>query len=177
MTGATQRAGLVVVNTGDGKGKTSSALGMLLRCYGHGLKVAMLQFIKDRKHRYGEHRAAERMGVELIPLGGGFTWLSKDIEVDKRLAREGWEICKRKIMSGEYDCIILDELTYPISYGWLPVAEIVNVIRNRPRGLHIVITGRNAAQELIEIADTVTEMRELKHAFQKDIKPQKGIDL
>src|SRR5712692_209455 len=135
MTEKPKRPGLVVVNTGNGKGKTSSALGMLLRCYGHGLRVAMLQFIKDKKHRYGEHRAAEKMGVELIPLGAGFTWLSKDIEMDKALAREGWEACKQKIMSGEYDCIILDELTYTISYGWLPVEEIVDVIKNRPPGL------------------------------------------
>jgi cob(I)alamin adenosyltransferase len=177
MTEKAKLPGLIVVNTGNGKGKTSSALGMLLRCYGHGMKVAMLQFIKSKEHQYGEHRAAEKLGVEIIPLGAGFTWLSKDIEIDKALARDCWALCKQKIMSGEYDCIILDELTYTITYGWLPVQEIIDVLKNRPPELHIIITGRDAAPELIDIADTVTEMREIKHAYKKGIKPRKGIDL
>ncbi len=170
------RKGLVIVNTGNGKGKTTAALGVLLRAWGNGMRVVMLQFIKHTTARWGEIKAAEKMGIEMIPLGSGFTWKSKDLEKDKALARQGWEICKEKIQSGQYDLVILDELTYTLKYGWLPLDEVLQVLKNRPEGLHIIITGRDAPQELIDFADLVTEMRKVKHPYDQGIRAQLGIE-
>ncbi len=167
---------LVVVNTGYGKGKTTAALGILFRAWGRGLRVLMLQFIKSTTSNYGENRAAKKIGVEIIPLGGGFTWLSDDIEKDKALARELWDQAKERIASGNYDVVILDEFTYPLAYGWLPVDEVIETLRQRPEHVNVVITGRDAPQEIIDFADTVTEMREVKHPYQKGITAQAGID-
>jgi cob(I)alamin adenosyltransferase len=170
------RQALVVVNTGDGKGKTTAALGVLLRAWGRGLNVCMLQFIKSTTSNYGENRAAKKIGLEIVALGGGFTWLSKDIEKDKALARELWEQCKAKIASGDYDVVALDEFTYPLAYGWLPVDEVIAFLKTRPERTHVIITGRDAPQELIDYADLVTEMREVKHPFQLGLKAQPGIE-
>ena len=171
-----KRKPLVIVYTGHGKGKTTAALGLLLRAWGRGMKVCMLSFIKESTANFGEERAARKLDIELIPLGAGFTWLSKDIEHDKALALECWELCKQKIASAEYDAVVLDEITYPISYGWLEVDEVIATLRDRPRDLHIVITGRDAHEKLIEFADLVTEMREVKHPFSQGIKAQPGVD-
>jgi cob(I)alamin adenosyltransferase len=171
-----KRKALVIVYTGNGKGKTTAALGMLLRAWGRGMKVCMLSFIKRETSNYGEERAAKKLGIELIPLGGGFTWLSKDLEKDKALAQKCWELCKQKIASREYDIIALDEITYPITYGWLDVDVVIETLRSRPDDLHVVITGRNAHEKLIEFADLVTEMREVKHPFNAGIKAQPGVD-
>jgi cob(I)alamin adenosyltransferase len=170
------KKGLVIVNTGNGKGKTSAALGLMLRAWGQGLRVCMLQFIKAKTSNYGEEKAARKLGFEMYPLGDGFTWLSDNIENDKKLAREGWEFCREKIMSGNYDLVLIDELTYPIKYGWLPWEEIKETLDNRPAGLHIVITGRYAPQELIDYADTVSEINEIKHHYNAGVKSQKGIE-
>jgi len=171
-----KRHPLVIVYTGNGKGKTTAALGALFRAYGRGWNIVMLSFIKSETSNYGEERAARKLGIEMVPLGGGFTWLSKDLEKDKALARECWERCKERINSGNYDLVILDEVTYPLNYGWLDVEEVIEVLRRRPRDLHVILTGRDAPQALIEFADLVTEMREVKHPFQKGIKAQPGID-
>jgi cob(I)alamin adenosyltransferase len=170
------RQGLVVVNTGHGKGKTTAALGVVLRAWGRGLRVVIVQFVKTRTGNYGENRAAKKLGIEMIPMGEGFTWLSKDIEKDKATAREAWELAREKICSDEYDLVVLDELTYPLTYGWLPVQEVIDVLRQRPEGLHVIITGRDAPEELIDYADLVTEMREVKHPFHKGLKAQPGIE-
>jgi cob(I)alamin adenosyltransferase len=170
------RKTLVVVNTGNGKGKTTAALGVLFRAWGRGYNVCMLQFIKSTTSNYGENKAAKKIGMEIISLGGGFTWLSKDIEKDKALARELWEQCQAKISSGEYDIVALDEFTYPLTYGWLPVDEVIAFLRERPKRTHVIITGRDAPQELIDFADLVTEMREVKHPFQQGLKAQPGIE-
>ena len=170
------RQGLVVVNTGHGKGKTTAALGVVLRAWGRGMRVVIIQFVKTRTSNYGENRAAKKLGIEMIPMGEGFTWLSKDIEKDKATAREAWELARRKVASGEYDVVVLDELTYPLTYGWIPVDEVIDALRQRPEGLHVIITGRDAPQELIDYADLVTEMREIKHPFQKGLKAQPGIE-
>jgi cob(I)alamin adenosyltransferase len=162
--------------TGNGKGKTSAALGTLMRAYGRGLKVAMLQFIKKKNSRFGEHIAAEELGVEIIPLGDGFTWRSDDLEKDRKIALECWEICKDKILNGDYDMIILDEMTYPITFGWLDAKDVLDVIQNRPKWMHVVITGRDAHERIIEAADTVTQMIEIKHHFKNGIKQQMGIE-
>jgi cob(I)alamin adenosyltransferase len=136
----------------------------------------MLSFMKSETSNYGEERAARKLGIEMVPLGGGFTWLSKDLEKDKALARRCWEVCKEKISSGLYDLVILDEMTYPLNYGWLDVEEVTGFLASRPADVHVIITGRDAPQALIDFADLVTEMREVKHPFQRGIKAQPGID-
>jgi cob(I)alamin adenosyltransferase len=171
-----ERQALVIVLTGGGKGKTTAALGVVLRAWGRGMKTVVLQFVKARTSNYGENRAAKKLGIEMIPLGEGFTWLSEDIEKDKATARECWELARQKIASGRYDIVVLDEMTYPMSYGWIAVEEVIDTLRQRPQGLHVIITGRDAPQELIDFADLVTEMREVKHPHQKGLKAQPGID-
>jgi cob(I)alamin adenosyltransferase len=171
-----KRHPLVLLYTGNGKGKTSSALGVTMRAWGRGWKICWLQFIKSKTSHYGETRAAAAMGIEMIPLGDGFTWLSKDIEQDKALARECWARAREKIASSAYDIVVLDEITYPITYGWLPVEEVIETLRTRPENIHIIMTGRNADPALIEYADLVTEMTEIKHPYQSGIKAQPGID-
>jgi cob(I)alamin adenosyltransferase len=168
--------GLVIVNTGNGKGKTTAALGLLLRAWGRDIKVVMLQFIKPKTANWGETRAAKKLGVEILPLGGGFTWMSEDIEKDRALARKGWELCREKIESGDYDIVILDEMTYCFKYGWLDLEEVLTVLRARPANQHVIITGRDAPEALIEYADLVTEMREIKHPYKAGVKAQKGIE-
>ena len=171
-----ERKALVIVLTGQGKGKSTAALGVVLRAWGRGMTTVVLQFVKARTANYGENRAARKLGIEMIPLGEGFTWLSKDIEKDKATARECWELARQKIDSGQYDIVVLDEMTYPMTYGWIAVEEVIDTLRRRPQGLHVIITGRDAPQELIDFADLVTEMREVKHPYQKGIKAQPGID-
>jgi cob(I)alamin adenosyltransferase len=171
-----KRPPLVIVYTGNGKGKTSAALGIIMRAYGRGMKTCMLSFIKSETANFGEERAARKMGIEMIPLGGGFTWLSKDLEKDRALAQRCWALCREKIDSGEYDIVVLDEITYPINYGWLDLVEVLQALKDRPPNLHVVLTGRDAPAGLIEYADLVTEMREVKHPFQRGIKAQPGID-
>lgn len=164
------------MNTGDGKGKTSAALGVLFRAWGRGMRVLMLQFIKHSTANFGEHRAARKIGIKIEPMGDGFTWLSKDIERTKALALDQWERTKQELLSGEYDILVLDELTYPLDYGWIPVEDLVEALLNRPAQLHVIITGRRAPQKLIDCADLVTEMKEIKHPYQRGIRAQIGID-
>jgi cob(I)alamin adenosyltransferase len=171
-----KRKPLVILYTGNGKGKTTAALGLLFRAWGRGMKVVMLSFIKEETSNFGEEQAARKLGIEMIPLGGGFTWLSKDLEQDKALAQRCWQLCREKIESGAYDVVILDEITYPINYGWLDQNEVIDVIRKRPADLHVVLTGRDASQVLVDFADLVTEMREVKHPFQSGVKAQPGVD-
>ena len=168
--------GLVIVNTGNGKGKTTAALGLLLRAAGQGLRVAMFQFIKAKSGNWGETRAGRTLGVEIVPLGSGFTWTSDDLERDRALAREGWARCRAAIEGGQFDLVVLDELTYCFTFGWLELDEVLGVLRDRPAGQHVVITGRDAPPELIDFADLVTEMREIKHPYAAGVKAQKGIE-
>ncbi|PKN82628.1 MAG: cob(I)yrinic acid a,c-diamide adenosyltransferase [Chloroflexi bacterium HGW-Chloroflexi-9] len=167
---------LVLVNTGNGKGKTTAALGVTMRAWGRGWKIVWLQFIKKKNSHYGETYAAERMGIEMLALGDGFTWLSENIEHDIALAKEAWDLAREKIMSGEYDLVVLDEITYPINYKWLDVEVVLDTLRNRPKDVDVILTGRDAHPALIEFADTVSELREIKHAYQSGIKAQPGID-
>jgi cob(I)alamin adenosyltransferase len=171
-----KRKALVIVYTGNGKGKTTAALGIVLRSWGRGMTAVMLSFIKSETSNYGEERAAKKLGIEMVPLGGGFTWLSKDLGKDRALAQRCWALCKERIESGKYDIVILDEITYPINYGWLDIEDVLETLRNRPPDLHVVLTGRDAPQALIDYADLVTEMREVKHPFESGIKAQPGID-
>ena len=171
------RVGLTIVNTGDGKGKTTAALGMVLRAWGRGYKICVVQFIKAETGQWGEIKAAKKLGIEWHTTGDGFTWLSKDMDETTARALHGWEIAKEKIASGGYDLILLDEFTYTMLYKWLDSAEVVAWLRaNKPADLHLVITGRSASPELIEFADLVTEMNLVKHPYEKGIKAQPGIE-
>lgn len=173
-----QRHGLLIVNTGDGKGKTTAALGVLLRAHGRKMRVGMFQFIKNVDAHYGEHVAAGELGVDIVPLGDGFTWLSHDIEHDRALAAVGWARVAAVLASGEYDVLILDELTYCLTFGWLDERAVLDAIGNRPKGTHVIVTGRNATNGLIAAADLVTEMRLIKHPYREQgIGAQPGIEL
>lgn len=171
--------GLLIVNTGNGKGKTTCALGLLMRAAGQGLKCCMIQFMKSRNDRYGEHVAAEKLGIEVHTMGDGFTWDTRNPEQDIKTARKTWELCIKKMKSGEYDMLVFDEIVYVLSYHMLPVAEVVEVlreVRTSQPALHIVLTGRDAPPELVEAADLVTEMKEIKHPFTAGIRAQRGVE-
>ncbi len=140
------------------------------------MRVVMLQFIKTKTANWGESRAARKMGVELVPLGAGFTWMSKDIEHDRALAQQCWQRCREAIEGGEHDIVVMDEMTYCFKFGWLDLDEVLAVLSRRPPQQHVIITGRDAPPELIEFADLVTEMREIKHPYKSGVKAQKGIE-
>jgi cob(I)alamin adenosyltransferase len=167
---------LVLVNTGHGKGKSSAAFGVMGRAWARGWKVGVVQFVKGGKWKVGERKLADHLGIEWQTLGDGFTWESTDLDETAAKGRHAWEVARVKLASGEYDMLILDELTYAVTYGWVPVDEVVAGVLQRAPKTNVVITGRDAAPELIEIADTVTEMRVVKHAYEKGIKARKGIE-
>jgi cob(I)alamin adenosyltransferase len=171
-----ERRGLLIVNTGDGKGKTTAAIGLAVRAHGRGKPLRFFQFMKVGVARFGEHRALEQLGIKLEGLGDGFSWKSKDLEHSAELAREGWIKAAEAIASGDFFLIVLDELTYPLLYGWIEVPRVVDALKTRPGHVHVVITGRRCPAELIEIADTVTEMTMIKHAFKAGVPAQHGIE-
>jgi len=176
-TGDSQPHGLMIVNTGEGKGKTTAALGLIFRAWGWEWRICMIQFIKSAKGRWGERRAARRLGIEWHSLGTGFTWTSKDPEKSRTLAAETWNLAKEKIASDAYDLIVLDEITHLMKLGWLDSDEVVNWLRdNRPARLHLVLTGRDAPEDLVDLADIVTDMTNVKHPFESGVKAQKGIE-
>jgi cob(I)alamin adenosyltransferase len=174
-----EEKGYIVVLTGEGKGKTTAALGMALRATGHGLKVSMLQFIKGSMH-YGELTAVKKLApdLEIKPLGHGFVDVNpeKPDPKDVEAARKAWEVCKKKILSDRYAMVILDEINDAIAYGLLPVEEVVEVLVKRPERLTVVLTGRGIHPSILAMADLVTEMIELKHPYQKGKKARKGIE-
>jgi len=167
---------LVLVNTGHGKGKSSAAFGVMGRAWARGWTVAVVQFVKGGKWKVGERKLADHLGIEWQVLGDGFTWESTDLDETAAKGRHAWEVAAAKLASGVYDMVILDELTYAVTYGWVPVEDVVAGVMNRAPKTNVVITGRDAAPELIEIADTVTEMRMVKHAYERGIKARKGIE-
>ncbi len=174
---SSSRTGLTIVHTGDGKGKTTAALGMLLRAWGRGFRLCVVQFIKSETGQWGEIKAAKKLGIEWHKTGDGFTWLSKDMDETTARALHGWELAQEKITSEKYDLVLLDEFTYPLHYGWLKTQEVINWLHaNRPQGLHLIITGRYAPTELIDYADLVTEMKMVKHPYERGIKAQPGIE-
>jgi cob(I)alamin adenosyltransferase len=171
--------GLLMVHTGDGKGKTTCALGLMMRAAGRGLKCCMIQFMKSRNDRYGEHESAEKLGIEVHTMGDGFTWDTKNPEQDRATARATWGLCIEKMRSENYDMLVFDELVYVLSYNIIPVEEVLSelrAVRAAQPALHIVVTGRNAPPELIQAADLVTEMRDIKHPFNAGIRAQQGIE-
>ena len=167
---------LVLVNTGNGKGKSSAAFGVMIRALAVDWKVAVCQFIKSSDWKVGEEKIGRQLGVDWYAFGEGFTWDSDDLDHDKGHARKGWATARRLIEAGEHQLVVLDELTYLCSWGWIDTAEVVATIAGRPEHVNIVITGRDAPTELTEIADTVTEMTEIKHAYQQGIRAKRGID-
>jgi len=174
-----QTRGLLIVHTGNGKGKTTAALGLLMRAAGRGLNCCMIQFMKSRNDRYGEHVAADKLGIEVHTMGDGFTWDTKNPEQDRQTARDTWQLCVEKLRSGDYDLIVFDELVYVLSYQMLAVEEVLEefrAVREAQPSLHIVVTGRDAPEQMIAQADLVTEMREIKHPFSAGIKAQQGIE-
>ncbi|SDP30371.1 cob(I)yrinic acid a,c-diamide adenosyltransferase [Desulforhopalus singaporensis] len=172
-----QSRGLLMVFTGNGKGKTTSAIGMAVRAAGHGMKVLFLQFIKG-SWQYGEMESLKKFGdtIEFHVLGGGFTWESGDPDHDIKLANDGWEKAKSAIFSNRYQMIILDEFTYLMLFGMVSREEVVSVLKNRPVNLHLVLTGRMASREIRELADLVTEMNPVKHPFENGVLAQKGVE-
>ena len=171
--------GLLMVNTGDGKGKTTCALGLMMRAAGRGMNCCMVQFMKSKNDRYGEHESAELLGIEVHTMGDGFTWDTNDKAQDIKTSEETWELCRQKMHSEEYDLLVFDELVYVLDYKFLDLQKVVDelkAVREKQPHLHIVVTGRNAPPELIEIADLVTEMKEIKHPFHAGIYAQQGIE-
>ncbi|MBS0405796.1 MAG: cob(I)yrinic acid a,c-diamide adenosyltransferase [Proteobacteria bacterium] len=175
-----ERRGLVILNTGDGKGKSTAAFGLALRAFGrqhvHGKQVRIFQFMKVPTARFGEHRMFEQIGLPIEGLGDGFSWKSKDLEHSAQLSRDGWERARAAIMDGKHFLVVLDEITYPLIYGWLPLDEVLATLRERPKDVHVCLTGRRCPPELVELADTVTEMTLVKHAFKAGVPAQRGIE-
>ena len=172
----TRVGSVVVINTGDGKGKSTAAFGVMGRAWARGWRVGVIQFVKGGRWQTGERKLAEHLGIEWQTLGDGFTWESGDLDETAAKGRHAWQVARRKLASGHYDLLILDELTYAVSYGWVPVDDVTAGIAGRAAHTNVVITGRNAAPELIELADTVTEMRKIKHAYDQGIRGRKGIE-
>ena len=169
-------SGLLLVYTGNGKGKTTAALGLVFRALGRGMRVAMVQFIKG-KWKTGERLFAETLGgLTFLVMGKGFTWESDDLSRDRAAARAAWEKAATLIAAGEHALVVLDELTYVLNYGFVPETEVLEALRRRPGHVHVLVTGRNAPDALLEMADLVSEMRSLKHPFEQGRKAQIGID-
>ena len=168
---------LLIVVTGHGKGKSTSAFGMLLRAWARGYRCGVFQFVKSGKWKVGEAKAAQALGgIDWEKMGDGWTWISRDLEESADKAREGWAEVKRRIESERYEFLLLDELTYAIKYGWIPEDEIVDTLTARPGFQHIVVTGRDAPPGLIAAADLVSEVQKVKHPMDAGIRAQQGIE-
>lgn len=168
--------GLLVVYTGDGKGKTTAALGAVFRALGRGLRVCVIQFIKG-KWKTGERLFAETLPqLEFQTLGRGFTWESDDLSNDKRAAQHAWEEARTRVLGGGFDLVVLDEITYAINYGFIEGAAVVAALRERPAHVHVILTGRSAPEALLAVADVATEMKLLRHAYQNGVPAQPGLD-
>lgn len=167
---------LVIVHTGDGKGKTTAAMGMVVRAVARGWRVAVVQFVKSGSWRVGEEDVGRRLGVEWSSIGEGFTWDSENLGAAADVARQAWAAARERIATGDFDLVVLDEVTYPMNWGWIPADEVIEAIRARPPHVNVVATGRDAPEGLVRIADTVSEMRNIKHAFDGGIAARRGID-
>ena len=173
------RRGLIIVNTGPGKGKTTAAMGTALRAVGQGMKVLMLQFLKGSWH-YGELDAVKAFGDNFImkQMGRGFVKVggAEPDPADVKMVEEAWNESREAILSGKWDLVVLDEINYAISYGMLDPAKVVEALKQKPEMVHVILTGRNAHPTIVELADTVTEMRQVKHAYEKGVEAQRGIE-
>ena len=167
---------VVIVNTGDGKGKSTAAFGTMLRAVAQGWPVAVVQFLKSGKWNAGEETVAKRLGVDWYAAGDGFSWDSTDLDETKAKAVAAWAFAKELLDAGRHQLLILDELTYPMVWGWLDTDEVAGAIAGRSASLNVVVTGRDAPEALTRMADTVTEMRKVKHAFETGVYAIKGLD-
>jgi len=173
-----KRKGLIIVHTGDGKGKSTAAFGLAMRAAGNKMNVFIMQFMKGQ-WKVGERKAFEKLApyVEVIPMGDGFTWDTENVEQDKATARKAFEIVKEKLLSDKYQMVIFEEINYVLHYQFFPEDEFLELLKNKPEMTHVVCTGRNASEKLIEMADLVTEMKMIKHPFKEQgIPAQKGIE-
>jgi cob(I)alamin adenosyltransferase len=174
---ATRRASsLVIVNTGDGKGKSTAAFGTAMRAVARGWRVCVIQFVKSGAWKVGEERSARALGIEWWTIGDGFTWDSKDMDRTEALAREAWRTAAEQLRQPTWALVVLDEITYPMNWGWISTAEVVRTIGGRSPKVNVIATGRDAPPELLDVADTVTEMRSHKHAFDRGVMAIRGID-
>lgn len=172
----TRAESVILVNTGYGKGKSSAAFGVMARGWARDWRVGVVQFIKSGKWKTGERKLADHLGIEWHTLGDGFTWESTDLDETAAKGRHAFEVAKMMLSSGTFDLLIFDELTYAVNYGWINAEEVVSALLGRNPKTSVVITGRDCPQEIIQIADTVTEMNKIKHAYDKGIKAKKGIE-
>jgi cob(I)alamin adenosyltransferase len=167
---------LVLVNTGHGKGKSTAAFGVIMRGLARDWHICVVQFIKSGKWKVGEEKIGRQLGVDWLKGGDGFTWESPDLEKSEGRAAAAWQLAAAAIASGDYQLIVLDEITYPMNWGWIDSDAVTEAIRNRPAHVNIIATGRDAPDGLIEVADTVTEMVKVRHAYDRGIRARRGID-
>lgn len=167
---------IVLVNTGDGKGKTTAAMGTVMRAVARGWRVAVVQFIKSGDWRVGEEDIGRRLGVDWESIGEGFTWDSEDLDAAADIARTAWAAARDKIASGAFDLVVLDEATYPMNWRWISTDEVVQTIKTRPESVNVIVTGRDAPAALVDVADTVTEMKKVRHAYDRGVAARRGID-
>jgi cob(I)alamin adenosyltransferase len=167
---------LVLVNTGDGKGKSTAAFGVVMRAVARGWPVSVIQFVKSDRWKVGEEEVARRLGVDWAKTGDGFTWLTDDLERSEALAKAAWELARAVLGAGDHRLVVLDEISYPMNWGWIPIPEVVEAIRERPEQVNVIATGRDAPDELIAIADTVTEMVKVRHAYDQGVRAKRGLD-
>jgi cob(I)alamin adenosyltransferase len=173
---ARRASSLVLVNTGDGKGKSTAAFGVVLRSVARGWRVCVIQFLKSGRWRTGEEHLGRQLGVDWNPMGDGFTWESDDLEATRALAVAAWAAAREALASGAYQLVVLDEVTYPMNWGWIPAEEVAEAIRGRAGHVNVVATGRDAPPALVGVADTVTEMRKIRHAYDAGVLARRGID-
>jgi len=167
---------LVLVNTGEGKGKSTAAFGVVMRAVARGWRVAVIQFIKSDKWKVGEEKVAVQLGVEWLKGGDGFTWESPDLDKSEGRAAAAWQLAAATIAAGEHQLVVLDEITYPMNWGWIDSEAVLEAIRVRPPQVNIVATGRDAPARLIEVADTATEMVKIRHAYDRGVRARRGLD-
>ena len=177
ITPETHRApSVVIVNTGDGKGKTTAAMGVVVRSLSRGWRVCVIQFVKSGKWHTGEVRLLTNLGADWHIMGDGFTWEVDDLDHSAEMAVAAWQVARDTIQSGEFNLVLLDEVTYPINWGWIDESTVVKTIKDRPPHVNVILTGRGASAGVIEMADTVSEVRKVKHAYDQGIRAAKGID-
>ncbi len=167
---------LVLVNTGHGKGKSTAAFGVIMRAVARGWPVGVVQFLKSGDWNTGEEQVARQLGVDWWAIGEGFSWDSDDLSEDEAVAQEAWRHAKHLLSAATHRLVVLDEITYPINWGWIDGDDVVAAVRDRDRSVNVVMTGRDAPQELLDVADTATEMRVIKHAYETGIRAKRGID-
>ena len=172
----TKASSVVMVNTGEGKGKSTAAFGVVMRAVAREWRVCVIQFVKSDRWKVGEEQIARRLGVDWLKGGDGFSWESPDLDRSAGRARAAWELAAAAIGGGDYELVVLDEITYPINWGWIDGAEVAEAITARPAAVNVVCTGRDAPPALVDVADTVTEMRKIKHAYDSGVIAKKGID-